>query len=372
MILNNFDTQYFKGLQPSPQELAVFYANCTPHLIYPTQEFLNFLQDFLEGDMHCLYIYDREKPCECVEKNMELVGILPYFRIEKEFDGKSWTVINSLPWYGSHGGCYVHNAADQKQVRYALLQQFKILLDQEPHLLSCAICLSSFEEQYSAIYQDVLQADTVESRIGQIMTLPKITQDENISVSLMRLMRRRSSLKKGIRQNFTYITQDTDLAWDYVYQTQLENMQAINVLHKERSHFEKLRKNLGKYARIHLALYEGKPVAALLALYYKPSVEYFVPVITHEYRSSEPLSYIIHTAMIDAVKEGYKYWNFGGTGIFLHSLHHFKATWGAVDCPYSYIIKTTEEGRKLLAKDINVCMAQFPFYYLYPKAFLGQ
>lgn len=54
-----------------------------------------------------------------------------------------------------------------------------------------------------------------------------------------------------------------------------------------------------------IASLDGRPVAALLLLYFNRTVEYFAPVIEHEYRSRQPLSFLIWQGMLDAVHRGY-------------------------------------------------------------------
>jgi hypothetical protein len=70
--------------------------------------------------------------------------------------------------------------------------------------------------------------------------------------------------------------------------------------------------------------------------------------------------------MIEAVREGYRWWNWGGTWASQKSLHHFKAGWGAQDRPYSYLTKISPDKIELLKRNLDEIIDSFPYYYLAP------
>ena len=72
--------------------------------------------------------------------------------------------------------------------------------------------------------------------------------------------------------------------------------------------------------------------------------------------------------MLDAIQKGYVWWNWGGTWTSQESLHHFKAGWGAVDMPYTYLVRSSSEGRAKLASHRAELDQLFPYFYTYPYA----
>ena len=64
---------------------------------------------------------------------------------------------------------------------------------------------------------------------------------------------------------------------------------------------------------IYIASKKKKPIAGLLLFYFKGIVEYFMPVINHDFKSDQPLPLIIYHAMLDASQNNFEWWNWGGT-----------------------------------------------------------
>jgi lipid II:glycine glycyltransferase (peptidoglycan interpeptide bridge formation enzyme) len=102
--------------------------------------------------------------------------------------------------------------------------------------------------------------------------------------------------------------------------------------------------------------------------YFKDTVEYFTPVITHDYRHQQPLSLIIFEAMKDSINRGIKKWNWGGTWGTQEGVYRFKSRWGAKDFPYQYHIHYRPEA-KLLTR--NEVMDHYAFFYYLPYDLLA-
>jgi len=348
---NSFCSQ--STLLSREREIADLPHHASPRLVYAKPSFLNFLSEAVEGERQAVYHYEHG----------QLAGFLPYFLLERG----PGVVINSLPWFGSHGGCYVHDSADPEKVRRQLLRKFKEILRGEKRLQTSTISLSPFEQAYVELYIEELEPAAIDKRLGQITTLPERrghTDEADISQALMGLMKQtaRRSLRKGLKQNFEFVADTSDAAWEFLYEIHCDNMKAIGGRPKEWRHICAMRGHLAEEARIWTAKLKEEPVAALLCLFSPPCAEYILPTIKHEYRPLQPLSFLIHQGMIAAVKEGFSYWNFGGTWPAQKSLHHFKLGWGAEDAPYTYIINTGPRFSGVtpeLARD-------YPFYYFYP------
>jgi lipid II:glycine glycyltransferase (peptidoglycan interpeptide bridge formation enzyme) len=152
-----------------------------------------------------------------------------------------------------------------------------------------------------------------------------------------------------------------------LYTTHVENISAKNGHAKPWSHFKALRELLpAESVRLWTAQIDGITAAALLLLYYNRTVEYFVPVIKHEFRSFQPMSLLIFLAMLDAVKRGFSWWNWGGTWLSQESLLRFKAGFGAQSLPYRYFVIVPPDKLDVIQKLGGRLAVHFPYYYVYP------
>ena len=117
------------------------------------------------------------------------------------------------------------------------------------------------------------------------------------------------------------------------------------------------------------AYIKGKPVAALLLLYFNETVEYFTPVILPKYRNTQALSLVIFIAMKDAILHGFKNWNWGGTWLSQKGVYDFKKKWGTIDYPYYYY--TLLFNNKLLSSDADFIKKNYEGFFVLPFNFLS-
>ena len=124
-------------------------------------------------------------------------------------------------------------------------------------------------------------------------------------------------------------------------------MLAIGAASKSEQYFHDLFSifRVGTDYEIFVARKEGQMIAALLVLYHKNIIEYYVPVILSEHRGLQALSLIIYEAMRQNKPKGRTTWNWGGNGASLDSVYRFKKSWGAVDLPYRYFTKINKNIR---------------------------
>ena len=112
-------------------------------------------------------------------------------------------------------------------------------------------------------------------------------------------------------------------------------------------------------------------VAALLVFFYNGIAEYYMPAIQEEYRAEQPLSGLILAAMKDAVAKRCRWWNWGGTGLSLDGVYHFKSRWGTQDMNYWYHTKfhVDAAGPKALSKE--ELLREYPYYFVLPFSALA-
>lgn len=337
---------------------AEFISSDDSGMIYGTLAFRDFLQNAVGGTPHYLLAMNAGK----------IVGVLPLFETVHPICGK---VFNSLPWYGTHGGCIV---ADDfaAAAREALLNAYADLLMCADVAFSTLI-LSPDENALRHEYVKLLRPVAIDDRIGQITDLPQDGADLEMRLESIFAQKTRNLSRKSRKQGFELALDDSSEAWKFLYETHVANMQAIGGMAKPWSHFVSMQEAIPQASRQLLtAKLDGEPVAALLLLRFNRTVEYLTPVIRHEFRAQQPLSFLIWHGMVDAIQSGFRRWNWGGTWVTQKSLHHFKAGWGARDCPYSYLIHAKPSAIEALRADRKGVADAYPFYFTYPFGLLEE
>jgi hypothetical protein len=332
-------------------EYSRFLAADGETMIYATVEYRNFLRDAVGGTPRYLV----------ARAGSRIVGVLPSFVARNERFG---TVVNSLPWYGSHGGCQV--AADMPEARRELLLAFSRTLAGAASFTT--IVLTPAETGRVHDYAAALPDAILDERIGQVTVLPAASADDvERQLEAVCLQKTRNLVRKSRQQGFTLDSADSDAAWTFLHETHDENMRAIGGKAKPWSHFAAMRSNIPPaWRQLLLVTLANQPIAGVLLFRYNRTVEYITPVIKHEFRSLQPLSFAIWHGMINAVRDGFRYWNWGGTWPSQQTLHHFKAGWGASDRPYRYVVQASAAGAEAWSHSREELVAAFPYYFLYP------
>jgi hypothetical protein len=326
--------------------------------VHGTPEYLRFLHRAVGGVPHEVV---------AVHPDGRVLGASAWFRAE----GQSGTIINSLPWHGSHGGCALVAGLDDQlasKVRRALLQNYLTAIS-APDVLAATMVLPTSEQSALSDYEEVLNPVARDSRIGQVSPLPPPGPNLAVQLEALYQQKTRNLVRKSLRQGFREYVGDDDWAWRYLHETHVNNMLAIGAKPKPWDHLVAIREIMPPdMRRLSVALDGQTPVAAMLLLLWNQTVEYLVPATTPEHRSRQPLSHLIWHAMNAVVEAGYCMWNWGGTGLGLTSLHHFKAGFGAVDHPYAYLINVSPRGREAIIADLAGLVAEFPYYFVFPLA----
>lgn len=330
----------------------------TDHAIYAHPTFLDFLTRATGGEALVLL----------AEADGETIGAFPHLTLTHPRLG---SVVNSLPWYGSHGACLLDGARpDADTIRRALLNSFRDHL-KVVDILSSTVILSHQEEPHRALYVEALSPTAIDARVGQVTALPPEPGANSECLMSVFKQKTRNLVRKGLKQGFTEHVADDDAAWDTLHRLHSESMNAIGATAKPRAHFEALRSALpASMRRLSLAMDGNTPVAALLLLCCGSTVEYLTPAADAAYRARQPLSFLIWHGMLNAIDHDRRTWNWGGTWKTQHSLHHFKAGFGAEDQPYSYLITAPTTGLAALRAQRDELGDLFPYFYTYPYAAL--
>ena len=320
-------------------------------LIYTTIEYRDFLASILGDESDYLIAL----------KENDIVGVLPYFSSRDEKVGR---IINSLPWFGSYGGCVVAQGADDS-ARQKLLAYYRKEIDQNS-VAASTLVMSPYEHEKLSLYKDIICPTHQDERVCQMTLFPDSALDAEEEMMAVFKKKTRNLVRKSLNQGFELVEAvDEDWAWQSLYDLHVENMEGKKA--KPWSHFEALRKHIpAPWRRIYIAKLDGVNAAALLLLYFNKTVEYFVPAIKHEFRSLQPLSFLIWCSMRDAVTRGYSRWNWGGTWLSQSSLYHFKAGWGATDLPYRYLTRVNPDSFQEIKSSLGEIAGRNPYYYILP------
>jgi len=326
-------------------------------LLYASIKYRNLLRRIVGGKDFYLVAKDKG----------EIIGVLPTFL---KYNPQYGNVINSLPFYGSNGGVICKASLsenDAKTVKRKLLQALRNLAHQEKAVIS-TIITSPFEthidvyEKFTHHYRDV--------RIGQITILPQEKKDVDSALMATFHVKRRWHIRKAMKSKIIcrHSSDIEDLR--FLANVHKQNIESIGGLAKSWDFFRTIPEvfEYDKDYRVYIAELNYKPISALLVFYYNRTVEYFCPATIPEYRSLQPNSLLIFTAMKDAIMRGFKYWNWGGTWLTQKSLYDFKKRWGTHDFMYYYYVTIYDDISEIKRLGKNGILREYPYFYVLPFA----
>jgi len=320
-----------------------------------SRRYLHFLQTTLGT---------QASPCHLVAtRNGRLVGALPAF----VRGGPLGPVVNSLPFFGSHGGAVV-SPTETPAVRSALSQAFDSYCDSINAFSSTVIDSPIRTDGRSP---SAYRANMFDDRIGQISALPEATCAQDAEARLIEQChsKTRNLVRKGLKGGFEVVRTCSERAMRSLWDLHVDNMSLIGGLAKPWHVFEAIMGSFEseKDYQIYVALADKQVAAALLVFYFKDTVEYFTPVIAEQHRSNQPLNVLILRAMTDAILERQaRKWNWGGTWRRQEGVYHFKSRWGAKDFVYLYHVNCRQWPSSTGLRDDNITTTDYPFFYLVP------
>lgn len=338
---------------------TAFLKRGRDNLLYAAPEFLAFLRAATGSHVEVL----------TARSGGEIVGALPYAVCDHPGLGR---IVNSLPWWGSHGGVALDRTAHAaSDIRTTLLGAFAERVEQL-NPLSAVIILPPAEEAFRDAYLALPGFAAIDSRTGQMTPLPPTGPAFEADLIASFSQKTRNLVRKALKQGFDERVADDDPAWDFLVSTHEANINTLGGRAKPRAHFDALRMTIPpSMRRLSLAMDGETPVAALLCVTFNGTVEYLTPVVRVEHRARQPLSMLIWRGMEAAALAGARAWNWGGTWHTQTSLRHFKAGFGAREMPYSYVVKASQQARALFAARKSELGTLFPYFYTYPYDQLG-
>jgi hypothetical protein len=224
-------------------------------LFYHSLKYRNFLKKILV-DSNDLYFL--------AYQNAEIVGVLPTF-IKKLADQKS--IINSLPFFGSHGGVLISNSINcSTEVKKTLMDKLLNVVKQENTVSLTIIDNPTAIE--SKFYENYTQPS--DQRISQITDI-SISNKNNIEDDLMAKFhyKTRNMIRKGMKSGFAVEKQCSLDAFKELYGLHSENMKVIGGKEKPFFVFKAIYENFEstKDYNIYFAKKNDEVAAVLLVFY---------------------------------------------------------------------------------------------------------
>jgi Acetyltransferase (GNAT) domain len=340
--------------RPVLETYGRFIDGCSTSLVYHSPEYIRAMTRLLDCGEPVFFFARRDQ---------EIVGVLPAFlRVEP-----LGTVLNALPYFGSHGDIIVADReTDPSSVVDAIARQLAEFVVNESVGAMNMVCHPVVPRIPSVA--EALGLRAWDQRIGQISRLPEsICREEALAAVLDRCHpKTRNLVRKGLRQGFEIRVSNSDEDWALLTEHHQLSMSRIGGNAKCANEFSALRAELSgsDKCRLYVARRGGAFCGALLNLYHRDWVEYFTPVAVIDFRNEQVLSAIIATAMVDAILERRRNWNWGGTWSSQAGVYHFKHGWGAEDHVYRYYGAVRDDRiAKATAQELRLA---FPYFYVKP------
>ena len=329
------------------REYNDFVLSCPAGMLYHSIAYKRLLENILGIHGHYLIAY----------RDDEMIAALPTF---VSAQGRLGTILNSLPFYGSHGGVLQKSANSEAET------ELTRALHQLISTNHCAAATLIAEPGSSGqkLYLD--HFIKIDDRIGQITRIPSDWKRGPETVLADIHQKTRNGVRKAIKSGIQVSVEYEEAAFRFLEEVHCENMRAIGGIAKPSAFFSGIRKcfEAGKNMFLYVAKQSSQRVAALLLLSHGRTVEYFTPVIIEKFRTFQPLALIIATALADFANMGFTKWNWGGTWKTQTGVYRFKKRWCAEDMPYSYYSMVFDNN--LWRSSRAELLAAYPFFYVLP------
>jgi len=324
--------------------------------VHHSIKYRNFLVGFLS---------DCEKKYLVAEDDENIIGILPLF----VRNGNLGKVVNSLPFFGSHGSIIWNEKISLSlEIKNELSRKFFDYISQKVGFESLTFVESLFGDNFlNLTFKD---SPLITERIGQFSYLQDFHLSRVNPSSLLKSFspKKQWDILKAQKNDFVVTRENSFGGFENLFTIHSRNMNFVGGKSKSLEVFSSLFLNLKENEDyvLYLAWDGATPIAGLCLLFFGDQVEYFVPAVLPEYRSSQVLNQLIFQGMLDVlIEKKVKLWNWGGTWKSQEGVYNFKKSWGASEKRYFYQTWTTEKftNSKLEVEDL---IQEYPYFYCYP------
>lgn len=287
----------------------------------------------------------------------KISGILPI--VEKTVPSVG-TVINSLPYYGSHGG--VLTAGDGQEKTAASLWERFVDYAENRGAFSVTVITNPFAAGWNSDELKKLGFTLIDERTSQSRSLQTSGADLRDDLLDSFHQKARNSVRKGLKTGLEVREDASDAAIEWVHSVHEESISSMGGIAKKLSDFHRFRDHLKDGFRCFLGSVDGVDCCGLVILSYRGTIEYFTPVSTQPFRNHQVLPALILEVMALLSAEGNQLWNWGGTWKSQSGVYRFKDRLGSVPRPYFYFNRYSEREQDHLSPE--ECLLHFPGFYV--------
>lgn len=287
-----------------------------------------------------------------------LAGALP---LALSPDRGAGRVLNSLPFFGSHGGPLCRRDAAREEVQAALLEAFDQVA-RESGCRAATLILTPYETGLDDLRR-LFGPDEEDWRIGQITPLPE--DPERILEECVE-GKRRNNIRNAQRKGVSVRQRHDDEALDWLRAMHEQGIGAKGGRTKPAGFFDWARDSAraGGLCTFLFAELDGRLAAGALLGRFGDCWEYLVPVLDNALQDSNALPLLVYEGMRRAAQAGARKWNFGGTWESQEGVYRFKKQFGAEDISYRYLIRIYD--RSLPQMTGARLSEAFPLFYSLP------
>jgi len=294
------------------------------------------------------------------DQNDNLVAILPGFIKH----GDLGTVYSSLPFFGPNAGILVSPEINQPELVYQHI--FNYLFEQlgKFNMLSASIYTPFNHSELLSFYRQFSKPSIVIDKFTSYIKLEHLSVNKKLEYDI------RKALKMGVTLR-TSIRDEADI--QAIFQIYRKNCEDYGIPVKPRECIQFLleqsteSKNIG----IYLAEYENKIIGALIMIYSPTVASYYLPCSLHEYRSYQPVSFLIHHAFRDAMSRSIKIWNWESSPSKESGVFKFKQKWGSEEGEYKIFVYPYRDQQFFKNTGQQNIEASYPYYFVYPFSLIS-
>ncbi len=263
----------------------------------------------------------------------DIVGWMPIFLKQ----GPVGIIANSSPYFGSHGGILAKSPEAFDGTLKAAVEYLR-----GEKVVSLNV-IHPLKDAYRSRYADRVTVAAESARVAHVKSLDGMNDKESLYESLAGLTRsnlRRKCWKSGI----TVERDGSEDAVSLLLMWHEAQMQAMGVQPKSRAFFDGLLSGQAEDSvegRLYIGRRNGEAIAALFVCGWREWIEYLTPAFDLEHRKVQPLTAVIFESMLDCAADGFKSWNFGGSGTNLTGVRAFKESWNGHNIDYTYYVIDT-------------------------------
>jgi lipid II:glycine glycyltransferase (peptidoglycan interpeptide bridge formation enzyme) len=314
-----------------------------PQPIYRNLNFLDAIAKHTNSKLH--FVVSLENGC--------FNAVLPFCI----YAGKFGSVINSLPFFGSHGG--IISPQNSITLEKAVIDTLQVYAKKND-CIAITLIESLFEGKPQEIYKDF---DHQDSRIGLYNEILFSNSTEEILKGFQ--SRARNGIRKATKSGIEVFESRSQESIEFLARVHFESMTSSGRKAKSKNFFFEFLSEIPEDNWVILeARLNEEQVASLLLLYTSDFVEYFTPVTLAEYKQMQPLSLLILHGFIFARDMRIGFWNWGGTWTSQTGVYEFKKQWNPKETRYNYYTSVLKQS--ILDIDPQDLMLAYPFFYVYP------